>query len=150
MNGSAFRSRKPISQTEEASNMNGAEAESDAEVGTDVNEGDVFVKKTPIIVVFRSIRYRNLFLKNYRRVRNLFFDKERKNQIYVHELLTPNRRRLLYNAKLFCKANNFKYFWTNNGNVFVRRADGEKCFQINIHTDLTSIGGTVAGETGSI
>lgn len=94
-----------------------------------------------VTVVFRSIGIRNLFLMNYKKYRNLFLDDEKKIQIYVNEVLTPNRRKLLQKAKLFGKSNNIKYVWIKNGNIFMKKEEGSKAIQINNFTDLAGIWG---------
>lgn len=55
--------------------------------------------------------------------------------IYVAEYLPPSSRRLFFAAREFAKLKEFKFCWTNNGNVFLRKNEGDK--QILIKTEQT-------------
>lgn len=112
---------------------------------TETNRGDLKTFNNPIILTFRSIGIRNIFLNNYRKTRKLYFDDENANQIYVNEYLTPSRRKLLSKAKLFAKSNNIKYVWTKNGNIYMKKEDGSKTTQINVLTDFASMCSDVVG-----
>lgn len=95
----------------------------------------------PIIVNFKSRSTKDKILVAYRNIPNhtFFLDNLNTQRIYVFEYLSSNRRRLFYKTKLFCKANNYKYLWTKNGNIFVRKEDGSKRISINCHTDFAGI-----------
>lgn len=94
-----------------------------------------------IIVRFKSRSTTQAILQGYRNIPNhkLFFDDNNKHRIFVNEFLISYRRRLFFKAKLFCKVNNYKYLWTRNGNIFIRKEDGGKRILINHNIDFASI-----------
>lgn len=59
--------------------------------------------------------------------------------IYVSEALTGKGRRLLYLARDFASANGYKYCWTSNGKVFIRKTDSAPHMEIKNESDLTSL-----------
>lgn len=59
-----------------------------------------------------------------------------KNQpIYVDEHLLGSVRALFYQARVFARQNNYKFCWTSNGNIFIRKQPGDK--QILVSTEAT-------------
>lgn len=95
----------------------------------------------PIIVNFKSNAATQAILKSYRNITDhkLYFDNNNKQRIFICEYLISNRRRLFFKTKLFCKENQYKYLWTRNGSIFIRKQDGGKKILINSNTDFTSI-----------
>lgn len=91
----------------------------------------------PIIIEVSCLKKRNQILKSFKQIKNVHIDGNRK--IYIHEFLISNRRRLLQKAKLFARTNNFKYVWTRDGKIFMRRADGEKIIRVNAFTDFAGL-----------
>ncbi|KAJ2948124.1 hypothetical protein O0L34_g9925 [Tuta absoluta] len=49
-----------------------------------------------------------------------------KNPIYVAEYLPGSTRKLFYLTKEFAKLNNYKFYWASNGNVFLRKNEGDR------------------------
>lgn len=99
-----------------------------------------------LIVCFKS---RALVQKDLEPYRNLdhefFFDIEKKQKLYIFEYLISTRRRLFFKAKLFCKVNNYKYLWTRNRTIFMRKQNGDKKICVNNSTDFTSLEEEVNG-----
>ena len=83
----------------------------------------------PIIAKFvrrdiRDVIYskrRNLSLKS---TQNLGLSAS--NRIYINESLTPQSRAILMEAKRFRNQNGFKFIWTRNGRVFLRKEEGQR------------------------
>lgn len=46
--------------------------------------------------------------------------------IYIAEYLPPSTRKLFFAARQFAKLKEFKFCWTNNENVFLRKIEGDK------------------------
>lgn len=44
--------------------------------------------------------------------------------LYISESLTPKSRRLHFLARDFATAENYKYCWTTNGNVYLKKEKG--------------------------
>lgn len=90
----------------------------------------------PIIARFVNRDIRNKIFSNRKLTRNsdleTFSVKNTKN-IFVNENLTKSRKRLLWEAKQKAKNAGFKFIWTVNGNIFVRKA--EECNSIAIKTN---------------
>lgn len=63
--------------------------------------------------------------------------------IYGSELLTSKTKRLLFLAKDFAKTNDYRYCWTSNGNVYLRKRDGDqKYILVKNEEDLKKINAT--------
>ena len=59
--------------------------------------------------------------------------------IFVNENLTPTRRQLFWKNKQQVKNNSWKYIWTHNGNVFVKKDDNACITAIKNELDLNLI-----------
>lgn len=57
-------------------------------------------------------------------------------RIYVNEHLVPRLKRLLMETKRRAKECNYKYAWSKEGRIFVRRTDGAQAIEINGQADL--------------
>lgn len=51
-------------------------------------------------------------------------------RIYPSESLTSKSKRLFFLARSFAKSNDYKYCWTSNGNVLLRKQDGTNCIVV--------------------
>lgn len=94
-----------------------------------------------VFITFKSSHKRNEILTVFRKLpeKELFFDNDKKFKIYFTEYLSSNRRRLFTKAKLFAKLNDVKFVWVNNGNILMKKREGEKVVRINSQTDFSSI-----------
>jgi hypothetical protein len=59
--------------------------------------------------------------------------------IYVSEGLTSKGRRLLYLARDFTSSAEYKYCWTSNGKVFIRKTDNSPHIEINSEADVMKL-----------
>ena len=50
-----------------------------------------------------------------------------KKKLYISESLTQARKKLFGSINKFKKDNKWKYIWTNNGRIYLKQGDGEKC-----------------------
>lgn len=100
----------------------------------------------PIIVEFFSKAIRNKLFESYRKNNEIYFDIDKKCRIFINEYLSSSNRRLFYKAKLFCKEHNFKYLWTKNGEILMKKEDGGKVLRVNRFTDFANLDdGMVSG-----
>lgn len=102
--------------------------------------------RSPIIVEFNSKIVRNNFLAAYRKDNAVYFDNNKKQKIYINEYLCPSNRKLFYKAKLYSKEHGFKYLWTKDGEILMKKADGSKVIRINRFTDFSILDGTFGGD----
>lgn len=51
-------------------------------------------------------------------------------RIYINEHLTKVRRHLLYKTKEAAREKHYKYVWTNEGDILIRKDDQSKVFRI--------------------
>ena len=58
------------------------------------------------------------------------------HRFFVNENLTQQRKKLLWATRQRANENQFKYVWTNNGNIFVRKNDDAALISIMNETDL--------------
>ena len=97
---------------------------------------------SPIIVRFTSRDIRNQVYANRTKARfvNLknFSVSDTKN-IFVNENLIPTRKQLFWKTKQEVKNNSWKYIWTHNGNVFVKRDGNASITAIKNELDLNLI-----------
>lgn len=57
-------------------------------------------------------------------------------KIYFNERLTKENRHIFRLSRLRTKEYNFRYCWTSNGGIYVRRADGSPAIRISAMSDL--------------
>ena len=97
---------------------------------------------SPIIVRFTSRDIRNQIYANRKKARFVdlknFSVSDTKN-IFVNENLTPTRKQLFWKTKQEVKNNSWKYIWTHNGNVFVKKDDNASITAIKNELDLNLI-----------
>ncbi|KAK5642794.1 hypothetical protein RI129_008961 [Pyrocoelia pectoralis] len=59
--------------------------------------------------------------------------------IYINESLTPFRRQLLAKARAFKKVENYKFLWTRNGNIYMRRNESASILELKSDDDINAI-----------
>jgi len=95
-----------------------------------------------IIVRFLSRDVRNQIYGNRKLLRQENFKNfsvPETSNIFITENLTHARRKLFWNAKQKEKANHYKFYWTNNGNVFVKKSADDTSILIKNERDLNLI-----------
>ena len=97
--------------------------------------------KTPIVVKFVSIEKRNKIFKNKKQLSGVDFDstKGKAKKVYINENLTYRNQRIFSQANQFKKENNWKYIWTKNGIVHLRKNEEATSFQVRNEQDIVSI-----------
>ncbi|XP_031340941.1 uncharacterized protein LOC116181804 [Photinus pyralis] len=61
------------------------------------------------------------------------------SQIFAVESLSPYNKQLFHQCRQFKKDHAFKYLWTKNGRIFLRRADGENVSIISNEDELKKL-----------
>lgn len=59
--------------------------------------------------------------------------------IFVNESLTPSRRRLLFQARTLQKEKAYKFLWTRNGKIFLRKEEGSHVKVVLTEEDLSKL-----------
>lgn len=99
-----------------------------------------------IIVFFKDMAKRDGFLSAARAHRGISTAKiglnGSDNLIYVNEHLTNSRKKIFYTAKNFKSNNNYKYLWTKNGKIYLRKNDDSQAINVNFYTDFTKLDGS--------
>lgn len=95
-----------------------------------------------IIVAFKNTDVKSEFMakkksKSRLSTRDLGMDGPSR-AIYVNDQLTEADGKLFYQARKLKKDNIFKYVWTRNGLIFMRKTDSSKILQIRNEQDLPS------------
>ena len=96
----------------------------------------------PIIVRFLSRDVRNQLYANRKlaRTANLQeFSLQGAMNVYINENLTQSRKKLFWHAKQKAIASNFKFYWTVNGNVYVRKSSDSDSLLIKNIDDISKI-----------
>ena len=99
------------------------------------------LKPPPIIVRFVSRDIRNKLFSNRRNARNADFSNFSVNGVesIINKNSTYHKKQLFWKSKQKAKETGFKFCWTLNGNVFVRKSEDDKPILIkNVH-DLALI-----------
>ena len=83
-------------------------------------------KTAAVIVKFTRRKVRDTIYNNRYKLRgkttsDLGFTQS--NRIYINESFTAKGKQLFYEVKTYQKSHNFKYIWSRNGNVYLRKND---------------------------
>ena len=99
-------------------------------------------KSSCIIVRFVSRDIRNQIFSN----RNLLRNADLKNfsvigtdNIFINENLTHSRKKLFWKVKQKAKSSQYKFYWTSNGNIVVRKSEEFGSIMIKNENDLNLI-----------
>ncbi|KAJ8710879.1 hypothetical protein PYW08_009394 [Mythimna loreyi] len=105
----------------------------------------------PVLVEFTKVKTKQVLLsaiRSYNKEKGkedklntklLGMPGERK-PVYIEEQLSATTKKLFYQAREYAKQNSFKYCWTSNGNIFLRKAEGDKQQLINSEKCLQAPG----------
>lgn len=103
----------------------------------------VYRIKTTNRIVFRFIQthFRDQFLSTFRRgsvtLRDLGFSND--DRLYINEVLSPDQHSLFFKARQFRKQNNFKYIWTHNQRIFIKKTAEADSIEIKSENTLRSL-----------
>lgn len=61
------------------------------------------------------------------------------NMIYINEHLTQQNKLIFWEARQKCREYNYRYVWTKNGKIFVRKNESERALRINSIDDMNKI-----------
>jgi Baculovirus FP protein len=94
-----------------------------------------------IIVKFYSRQIKEIVLsgkKRYKELRasDLDLDSHNNNKVYINEHLTAVNKNLFYLARNAKQSLGFKYAWTKNGNVFLRKDEVSPVIRVNKPADV--------------
>jgi len=90
-----------------------------------------------IIIKFNNRKSRDFFFaakKNLKNINLLDLGYNEAGKIFINESLTPYNKYLFKEVRQRCHSMNYKYFWTRNGLIFVRKDDNTMVKKI-IHED---------------
>lgn len=96
-----------------------------------------------IIARFMNRSVRNRLYKNRKLTRDIDpnkFSVPGLKYVFINENLTQKRKNLFWQAKQRVKKFNYKFIWTTNGNLYVRKDDDSKQIPIKNMDDLNLIG----------
>ncbi|CAK1601284.1 unnamed protein product [Parnassius mnemosyne] len=65
-------------------------------------------------------------------------------RIYVNERLTKHNSRLFYKARVAAKSHGWKYVWSRDGKIYVRKEHGSERHRLRLEEDLAKVFGVVA------
>ncbi|XP_046688851.1 uncharacterized protein LOC124374730, partial [Homalodisca vitripennis] len=102
-------------------------------------------KRTPpIIVRFSTYEERDTWIREYKSMRPLMLNMinpgfKSSAKVFVNEHISPENKLLLAKTKEAARNKGFKYVWSRDGKIFVRKEDGEKCKKIDSAADLETL-----------
>ena len=109
---------------------------------TDIDNLYRIRQSNKIVVQFLQIYKRDKFLSSCKGVNVIASDigfRANQTKIYVNEMLTPKQAALFHNVRNFKKANGFKFAWTHNQRIFLRKAPDSDVILIRSIDDLDSL-----------
>ena len=93
-----------------------------------------------IIAQFTNKRMRNeIFAKRKKAKEMTDFPVDEMTNLYINENLTQFRKRLFWSTKQTAKAKKFKFFWTTNGQIWIKKNESEDAIPIRCEDDLDSL-----------
>ena len=98
-------------------------------------------KPKPIIIQWSSRKQRNNVLAGRKNVitQNQIYGDGSKGRIYINESLTKFNKELLFEAKKKAQEKKFRFVWSREGKIFVRKEEKSKVIQIKNVKDLEMI-----------
>lgn len=100
--------------------------------------------KTSIVVRFIQTHYRDKLLLNFKSLtthptaKDIGF-KSSSNIIFINEHLSYETRSLFHKVREFRKENNYKFAWTKNQHIYLRKTVDTKSIRIKSASDLVAI-----------
>lgn len=96
---------------------------------------DTALRHKTIRVKFRSVDHKRRFLQIRRSKKSIFaseigIQQSSKKPILIVEQLTKQNQELLYKARSLRTSADFKFVWSNNGQILVRHRQGSKVIRI--------------------
>lgn len=61
------------------------------------------------------------------------------DRVFVNEVLSEKQSRLLYKARIFRKENNYKYLWTKNQRIYLRKTSDSEAKEITSEGSLNAL-----------
>ena len=110
-------------------------------VSTKLEENDDSTS-IPVIVRFVSRDVRNKIYANRKLTRQLDMKKfglKGTTNLFINENLTLLRKRLFWKTEQKVREAGYKYIWTSNGNIFVKKVDEANPIAVNSEKDLNFI-----------
>lgn len=94
-----------------------------------------------IIVQFkdREVRDRVIAKKREKIYNKDITNGKNDNLIFVNEHMTTHNKQMFWEARNKCRDMNYKYVWTKDGKIFVRKQENERVFRIRNLEDLKKI-----------
>lgn len=100
-------------------------------------------RAAPIIVKFVTSEERDMWITAFKEVRPLTADKINpafnKVKVFINEHLSPENKKLLSKTKEVAREKGYKYVWSREGKLFVRRENGDRCKKIDSESDLIKL-----------
>uniref|UniRef100_A0A8D8Y720 L1 transposable element RRM domain-containing protein n=1 Tax=Cacopsylla melanoneura TaxID=428564 RepID=A0A8D8Y720_9HEMI len=96
----------------------------------------------PIVVEFTTRKVRNSVINNSKtkRIRTKDLGLGTADRpVYIYEQLSPRRKKLLYEAKKLKQEKQYKYVWTREGKIFMRKEDTSNPIRLQSLDDLKKI-----------
>lgn len=95
----------------------------------------------PILVKLKYKESRDMIFGNRRRLGGVNFKEIGINakKVFINENLTSDSKELFYHANNFRKSNNWKFAWTANGNIFLKKHEESKAYLVKQLQDLDKL-----------
>lgn len=110
-------------------------------ITTDVDNVYRIRKTKKVIVKFTQTGKRDMFFQRYRKniasAQALGFGDDQR--IYINEVLSSDQASLFWKARNFKKQNQYRYIWTFNQRIYLRKTAETDAIQINSEQDLDTL-----------
>ena len=94
------------------------------------------LRKRPILIIFKNKVMRDTVYANKSNLRKL---DDRHGKLFLNENLPKNLKILLGKANKIRKEKNYKFIWTKNGTILVRKTDNCNVISISRPSDIEKI-----------
>ena len=107
-----------------------------------INNKDGSLRATnPILVKFKSREKRVAVISNRRKLAGVDFRRINLNtsSVFINDNLSSFSKALFYKANLLKKEKNWKYLWTSNGNILLKKHESAQAVMIRDESDLEKL-----------
>ncbi len=95
-------------------------------------------KHRDIIIKFKQKTVRDQFYQSRKKI----VHKQDQGQVYINEHLTENRANVFFAARKLVKGKRIHSAWSQQGNIMIRKCEGDQPKQIRNHRELSKFGYT--------
>ena len=106
---------------------------------TSVEKEEITLQKSEIVRFMNRDKRNEIFLKRHTPKFWNEFPIQSMEHLFVNENLTKKKKRLFWMTKQKAKSIRYKFYWTFNGTIFIRKQEGSDKIILHKEEDLNSL-----------